>query len=310
MRKWIAGLLLLIGAISIPATTSVAQAPDSQGWWWLYRQPELPADPKALVPQLPEVPEVPPPASVPEDGLYVAGSAAGPEGISALAWVIPEGASADTLTLIAAAPLTPNTAIRLCPTNATWQAVQAGRWQSKPLYQCAADAPVGVVPTDGSKITFTLGKLGQSRLIDVVLAPVDQSVFQANFNQPDAKSLNVVPGATGDTTGAGSGSDVLGSSAGPNSVNYALSDPAFVPALTPFLNQPPADQALGAAPTIDYPQQTAAPVAATTPASDRLENFAVFGLIALAALFSRFRGQPAREPRSLVKFGRREEVEA
>ncbi len=308
MRKWIAGLLLLMGAISLPATTSVAQAPDGQGWWWQYKEIELPADPKALVPQYPGLPELPPPASVPEDGLYVAGNPTGPEAISALAWVIPEGASADTLTLIAAAPLTPTTEIRLCPTNASWQPVQAGRWASKPLYQCPADAPVGVVPTDGSKITFTLGKLGQSQLIDIVLAPVDQSAFQANFNKPDAKSLNVIPGATGDTTGAGAGSGVLGTSNEPNSINYALTDPAYVPELAPYLNQPPADQALGTAPTINYPQQ-AAPVAATSPAKDRLENFAVFGLIALAALFSRFRGTPAREPQSLVKFGKHDEAE-
>jgi hypothetical protein len=307
MRKWIAGVLLLMGAISIPATTSVAQAPDAQGWWWQYRQPELPVDPKALVPQLPEVPELPPPASVPEDGLYVAGTATGPEAISALTWVLPEGASADTLTLISAAPLTPTTEILLCPTNATWQPVQAGRWQAKPLYMCEADAPKGVVPTDGSKITFKLGKLGQSRLIDVVLAPATQAVFQANFNKPDAKALNVVPGASGDTTTAGSGSGVLGSGGEPDSIDYALSNPAYVPTLAPYLNQTPTDQGLGAAPNIDYPGQGAAPVAATTPASDRLENLAIFGLIALAALFSRFRGTPAREPRSLVKFGKRDE---
>jgi hypothetical protein len=306
VRKWIAAALLLIGAITIPSETSIAQAPDAQGWWWQYRQVELPADPKALVPQFPDTPELPPPASVPEDGLYVAGQATGPEAISALSYVLPEGASADTLTLISAAPLTPTTAIRLCPTNTAWQPVQAGRWVSKPLYQCAADAPVGVVPTDGSKITFTLGKLGQSRLIDIALVPVEQSVFQANFNKPDAKSLNVVPGASSDTSGAGTGSGVLSSGNESNSINSALADPSYTETLAPYLTASGDPQA-GLAPTVDFPQQPPSPVAATTPARDRLENFAIFGLIALAALFSRFRNQPAREPRSLVNFGKHDE---
>jgi hypothetical protein len=308
MRKWIAAALLILGATTIPFTSSVAQAPDAQGWWWQYRQAELPVDPKTVVPDYQGAPELPPPASVPEDGLYVAGQATGPEAISALSFVIAENAVAKTLTLIAAAPLTPTTTIRLCPTNTTWQPVQAGRWQAKPLYQCAADAPVGVVPTDGSKVTFTLGKLGESRLIDVALVPTDQAVFQANFAKPDDKALEVAASATTEQ-GTGSGPAVLGTDASPDSVNYALTDPSYTPTLAPYL-QPETDGTIGQAPVIDYPQQrNALPAGAQTAADDNLETFGIFGLIALAALFSRYRSQPEREPKSLVNFGKNREGE-
>ncbi len=311
MRRFIAAVLLVAGATSIPLTASIgvagAQAPDAQGWWWLYRQPELPADPKALAPAFPDTPEVPPPASVPADGLYVAGSAAGPEAISALAWVIPEGASADTLTLVAAAPLTPTTKVLLCPTNISWQPTQAGRWSSKPGYVCAADAPVGEIPTDGSKITFKLGKLGQSQLIDVALVSADTAVFQANFNKPDKASLHVIPGATADVSAGGTGADVLGSSTAPGSLGAAINDPSYVPQLAPYLQQAPnADQqAIGAAPVVNFPQVVSGtPAAAAAPVKDNLGTFGIFGLIAVAAMFSRYRGQTTREPKSLVNFGK------
>lgn len=320
MRKWVAAALLIVGAMSVPLTAQVvgAQAPDAQGWWWLYKQAELPADPKSLVPQFPGTPELPSPASVPADGLYVAGGAQGPEGISALSWVIPEGASADTLTLTAATPLTPTTSIRICANNASWQPVQGGRWSSKPLFQCATDAPVGVVPADGTKITFSLGKLGQQRLIDVSLVPSDAAVFQANFNKPDKTALTVIPGASADSSAGGTGAGVLGSTGEPNSLNRAVGDSSFMPALTPFL-QPSGDESAGAAPIVDFAQgqqqqqlqpSAAAPttVAATSP-KDNLETFGIFGLIALAALFSRFRNQPAHEPKSLVNFGKGREAE-
>jgi hypothetical protein len=310
VRRAISAALLVLAVVTIPLTTSMADAqkPDQQAWWWLYRQPELPADPKAVVPQFPDTPELPPPASVPEDGLYVAATPAGVEAISALSFVIPEDASAPTLTLIAAAPLTPTTTIRLCPTNTTWQPVQAGRWSAKPLYMCAADAPVGVVPTDGSKITFKLGALGQSRLIDVALVPTENSAFQANFLKPDAKVLDVVPGAGPGTESAGTGSGVLGSGEDANSINGAMGDPSFVPTLAPYLN-PGVDATTGNAPTLGLSPQRQAlpPTVQVVEKRDNLETFGFLGLIVLAALFSRYRATPAREPRSLVSFGKHDE---
>jgi hypothetical protein len=309
MRKLIAGVLLVIGAMTIPLTSATqvaAQAPDQQAWWWQYREPQLPADPKTVVPQF-NPPQVPPPASVPEDGLYVAGQATGPEAISALSFVIPEGASAKTLTLVAAAPLTPTTTIRLCPTNTPWQPIQAGAWSSKPIYTCAADAPVGVVPTDGSKVTFTLGALGNQQLIDVALVPTDQSVFQANFNKPDKNALEVAPGATADVSSAvGTGSGVLGTSNEYTSVNSGVSDPSYLPALSDSL-QPLPDQSIGTAPVLNYaqPNGNVTPVAQTAPVKDNLQNFGFFGLLALAVLYTRFRGQPDHEPVSFVNFGKK-----
>jgi hypothetical protein len=309
MHKWIAATLVVLAAVSLPFRTSVAvaQAPDAQGWWWKYTEPELPVDPRGVSPvPLPTPPTVPAPPDAPADGLYVAGGGTEPEAISALSWVIPEGANATTLTLTAAAALTPTSTILLCPTNIPWKPVQAGRWQAKPLYQCPPDAPVGVIPTDGSKITFTLGKLGLSQLIDVALVPAAQTVFRAGFAKPDAKALTVILGATADASAGGSGDAVLGTSSGPGSLGAAMADPAYIPQLEPYLAPPP-EPALGAAPLIQYPQQTAAAptnASSTGGARDTLQTVAMFGLLALAALFNRFRGEAEREPRSLVKFGK------
>jgi hypothetical protein len=313
VRKALAAFLLLLGALSIPTLSPVAaaQPPQAQGWWWLYRRVDPPVSPKAFVPTFPDTPELPPPASVPADGLYVAGNPSGPEAVAALQWVIPEGASGTTLTLVAAAPLTPTTKIQLCPTTTNWKPEQAGAWRGAPLYQCASDAPVGVVPTDGAKITFTLGKLGQNQLIDVALVPVaDQtSTFQANFNKPDANALTVKPGASADTSSlGGAGSNVLGMQNDPSSLNAALQDPSYLPTLAPALLTP-TDQGIGAAPTVPFRENIAAPAnttAAPAAVKDQLQTFGMFGLFALALLFNRFRGQPAHEPTSLVRFGKRE----
>jgi hypothetical protein len=37
-----------------------------------------------------------------------------------------------------------------------------------------------------------------------------------------------------------------------------------------------------------------------------MQTFGMFGLFALAVLFTRFRGQEAHEPKSLVRFGKRD----
>ena len=316
MRKTIAVMLLLLSAVSLPVTLSSAQKPNAQGWWWLYRRIDPPVSPKALVPSFPDTPELPPPASVPEDGLYVAADPSGVEAISALAYIIPEDARATTLTLVAAAPLTPTTKIRLCPTSTNWQPEQAGAWRSHPEYICAPDAPVGVVPTDGSKITFTLGKLGANQLIDVALVPVaDQTAtFQANFNRPDDNALTLTQGSSADVSSSvGTGSAVLGSQPEATSIDSALADPSYLPTLAPDLLAPTDQENLGAAPTVLQQQPTAiAPVnAVATPATkDDLRSFAMFGLLGLAVLYTRLRGQALHEPKSLVNFGKRNGEEA
>lgn len=314
MRKWFAAIVLVLGAVAVPLNApdaaSAPQAPDAQGWWWRYRVPELPVDPKPLVPVFPDLPEVPPPPTVPADGLYVSSTPAGNDAVAALTWVLPEGSTADTLTLTPTTPLPPTTAIRACLANSTWQPVQAGRWSSRPQYACQADSPLGVVPTDGSVISFKLGALGQSRLVDLVLVPDAQSVVQATFSKPDKTALNIVPGAAAETSSAsGTGADVLGSTQQPNSLNNSLGGSSFASGLTPYL-QPGQDATIGAAPVIDFQQpQALAPVATATREKDTLETFGIFGLIALAALFSRFRAQPTREPKSLVNFGKSREAD-
>src|SRR5206468_3334272 len=124
VRKWILGALLVMLAVTIPVTRSVAQAPDAQGWWWQYTEPPLPVDPYGAAPQAPHPPQTPPPPDAPVDGLYIASGASEPEAIAALAWVIPEGASATTLTLIPSAALTPTAVVKVCGTTTQWRPVQ------------------------------------------------------------------------------------------------------------------------------------------------------------------------------------------
>lgn len=225
MRKWVFAFAIVAAALSVPfgKTTVGAQAPDVYGWWWQLREPAVPVDPRPLSPvPIPSV-TVPTPAGVPEDGLYVEGAATEPQAIGALTFAIAEGTTATKLVLKAAVPLTPTTEILLCPTNNSWQPAAGGRWASRPLWTCAANAPKGVVPADGATLTFTLGDLGKSQLIDVALVPAPTSAFRAIFNKPDKDALTVVGGGTPDVAEtAGSGGAVLGTGDLPGTLSGAF----------------------------------------------------------------------------------------
>lgn len=314
-RKWAIAALAALAALSLPfgKMEAVAQAPDAYGWWWQLREPKAPADPRAVSPIPIPVVTLPTPAGVPEDGIYVEGGGTEVQAIGALTFVIPEGTSATTLTLKAAVPLTPTTEILLCPTNTPWQPAAGGRWDSRPLWSCAANAPKGVVPTDGATITFTLGDLGKNRLIDVALVPAPTTVFRAIFNKPDKDALTIVGGGTPDLSEtAGSGGAVLGTGNQPGSLGAAFNDASFAPTLAPFLTAPTGQEVIGEAPVVDFPQvgnSGARPVVAAAPSQDTVGRLAIFGLLALALLFNRFRAQPQRAPQSLVNFGKNRVVE-
>lgn len=314
MRKSYIALFVMVAALSLPfgqATTAVAQAPDAYGWWWQLREPALPVDPRPLSPVPIPVVTVPTPAGVPEDGLYVEGAATEPQAIAAMTFVIPEGSTATKLTLKSAVPLTPTTQIVLCPTNNAWQPAAGGRWASRPLWTCTANAPQGVVPTDGSTITFNLGEMGKSQLIDVALVPAPRSVFRAILAKPDKDALTVIGGGTPDVgETAGSGGAVLGTGNQPGTLGGAFNDAAFAPTLSPLLGDSTGQAAIGQAPVVDFATTNnvggtgARPVVAATSGQDNVGRLAMFGLLGLAVLFNRYRSQPQREPRSLVNFGK------
>ena len=310
MRKWVFAFAIVAAALSVPfgKTTVGAQAPDAYGWWWQLREPAVPVDPRPLSPvPIPSV-TVPTPAGVPEDGLYVEGAATEPQAIGALTFAIAEGTTATKLVLKAAVPLTPTTEILLCPTNNSWQPAAGGRWASRPLWTCAANAPKGVVPADGATLTFTLGDLGKSQLIDVALVPAPTSAFRAIFNKPDKDALTVVGGGTPDVAEtAGSGGAVLGTGDLPGTLSGAFNDASFAPALSPLLSSPDATAAIGHAPVVDFGNNTgtaARPVVATAPGQDTMGRLAIFGLLGVAVMFNRLRSQPQRAPQSLVNFGK------
>lgn len=310
MRKWSIAVLVLCAGLLLPfgKTTAGAQAPDAYGWWWQLREPTLPVDPRPLSPvPIPAV-TVPTPAGVPEDGLYIEGAATEPQAIAAMTFVIPEGATATKLVLKPTVPLTPTTEILLCPTNNSWQPAAGGRWASRPLWTCAANAPKGVIPTDGSSITFTLGDLGKSQLIDVALVPAPTSVFRAIFTKPAKDALTVDTGGTPDVgETAGTGGAVLGTGNQPGSLGGAFNDASFAPTLAPLLSSPTDQQGIGQAPVVDFAPTNggvARPVVATAQGQDTVGRLAIFGLLGVAVLFNRLRSQPQREPQSLVNFGK------
>jgi hypothetical protein len=142
---------------------------------------------------------VPPPASVPEGGLYVANDTFGPVAIAAVRFPVGEvGAAILTLQFAdgaggAALPIV------ACPLLEGFQAVTNGAWRDRPAHDCARASVSGTLGSDGS-MAFQLSERfstpGQQTL-DVVILPAlgDGSPFSAPFQAVDAGALDVLGGA-------------------------------------------------------------------------------------------------------------------
>ena len=287
-RAMLVASLIVVTLMQL-ATAGQAQAPDVHGWWWSVRDVALPVD-------------VPAPAEVPEGGLFVAANLTGDEAISAVLFVIPEGATASTLTLKAANVVPPVAEIQLCPTTTSWQAAQAGDWPARPKYACADNAPKGEVAADGSAVTFNLGALGTSQLIDVAIVPVPGSTFRAAFVKPDTQALAVKAPSSSSSSSSATTPESFDSTPSfvpdASSVNTPIFASDFSSSVQP-LPQAAEQPVIGAAPQLGLSSRgiaTGRPV----PSDDRMQTFGMFGLILIAALWSRYSSQTQRAPQSLI----------
>ena len=313
MRSRSAALLATVFLLSFLVGDARADAPFAQGWWWAPNDAALPATPPA-VPVI-TVPLAPP--DVPPDALYVATNATGVEAMAALLYVIPEGAKATALTLEVTGTTAGEPKVQLCPTQSSWAQAQGGAWGTRPAYTCAPDAPVGTLSADGTTMTWALASLGTTQAIDVALVPVIggdalPTPTRITFSKPGAQSLSVTPADAADEPFSFIPPEPATPATSFDSVDIAAaSGTSFSSGLdtfTPSVQAPPVVE--GAAPRTNFDNPTsrtgglATHTAARPTARDNMQTLGMFGLIVLAAIYARFSGQTAREPKSLVQFAK------
>lgn len=188
-RRTFAAAVATLG-MALATAPAFAEKPAAVGWWWAGR-------PTAVVPAV-----FAPVPTVPEGGMYVAGSASGPSGISALRFEIDPGTPTTTLTLTIAEVIgTP--AVDACAAAGSWAPAANGGWDVRAEADCTKASASGTVT--GDNIVFALDSLAdQYGLVEVVLVPgMDQSSgqpanFSAAFEAPSNDALAVVEPAEAD----------------------------------------------------------------------------------------------------------------
>lgn len=154
--------------------------------------------PVVTIPELPGAPApVPPPANIPEGGLYIANDATGPSAVAAVRFPV-TGVGEARITLafaegsVGGGPIT----LVVCPILEGFQAVANGGWADRPADDCARLSTSGAAVGDGSTIIFTLPQGFQTTdatTLDAFIAPApgDGTVFSVVFNAPTAEALEV-----------------------------------------------------------------------------------------------------------------------
>lgn len=297
-----AGVLLLAASgalVSAPAAAEVML--ETNGWWWKPNQ----------VPNNLAVPPVPP--GVQSDGLYVAADPSGPFAVAAVRYL---AYGSGTLTL----EFTPDgnagiPAIAACVALTNWDGATAGRWEGKPIYDCARQSD-GVVSEDGSEMAWQLDPTMQrvAGVYDIVLSPVGPVPFAASFNAPRSESL-VTDGA-GEPPPLSSSSEPLAADPAAPSGGDSVPFETTFPVVDESRNAlPDAAEPAGAAPA--PPPRLSAPIvpAVANPLAlpdDRNERLAAMvglGLMLLGAWW--FGGRTVRAPRLLGSVaGRAVQVQA
>lgn len=161
--------------------------PVRQAWWSSLSPLTAGAPIPPALPQSPTAPDVPP------DGLYVAGGQTGPQAISALMYVLPEGTSAGTLTLeVAQGSLSsPAAGLLACPLaaeGADFTPVQGGDLAAAPAYDCSRGVK-GVANTGGTAFAFPVGGLANGNRVAMAIVPVGAS-DRVVFSRPGDQSLS------------------------------------------------------------------------------------------------------------------------
>lgn len=245
------GGLAVSGCLLLAGPAAVAQPTSAQSGYWS----QAPADPET-----------------PSGGTEIASNPSGPSAVAAYRFELPDGESADVLTLeVAFAQPASQVSLIACPVKASsadWQAPSgAGSFSNAPAADCTGGSVAGDVATDGSKVTFDLSTLdfGGSSVNIVVEpnttpspAPAGPSsaypTFEVDFQPVSTQSL-----ATTGTPAAGDS----GSAAGTPSSDSSLGGvPGYQPAYGDFGAVPSSPPAVTVSPS------ALAPALASAPASD------------------------------------------
>ena len=277
---------------------------DAVGWW--NKTQALPVqgnptgidDPTGL--GIVTAPTIPAPATVPEDGIYVANDASGATAIAAVRYLAGGGGTL-TLKLATGATATGTEGIAACPVLGGFTPAQNGRWDAKPGYDAAACTITGTVDTAAGTVTFELPSTLASSLgdIGVVIAPAagNTTPFSLAFAKPDNASFVV----TSPTTSSTPAYTPTAPAYTPGSPVFSPSAPSsFATPSAPAATAPVVDVEVALAPTVPGATQ---PVVAATDSS-RTAQFAAVGLMVLigAALWL-LSNQPQRAPRLLGSVG-------
>ena len=289
-----AGVVLMAASGLLGASTAGAESMlESNGWWYKPNQ----------VPNNLAVPPAPP--GVQSDGLFVSADPSGPFALAAVRYLA-EGAG--TLTLeFSPEGNTGSPAIAACVALSTWDGATAGRWEGKPIYDCARQSE-GVVSEDGATMVFQVDPTMQrvAGTYDLVLAPIGPVPFAAAFNAPRNDSLVTEGGS-----GTASDTDAVASTSEPyagDPVPSGTGDFGSIDTTFPVLDESraaggstaPAQQTPGAtSPRITTPIVPAVsnPLALPDDRNERLAAMAGLGLLLLGAWW--FGGHVVRPPRLL-----------
>lgn len=288
----------------VPSTMGAAEGAvlDAYGWWNRNQALPVQGDPTGL--GLTTVPTVPAPATVPEDGLYVA-SDGGASAISAVRYRL-DGQAGGTLTLSLAegVALTGTEAVVACPVQGGFQSAQNGRWDSAPAYDPASCTIPGEPNEAGDALTFAIPSTFASALGDIgaVIAPAaDATPFSLAFDKPANESFVV----TTEVVSTPSATPSAAPAYEPGSAVFSApvtDSPSFSTPSAPAVAAPETsgeDEVAAGAPA---PVSTV-PAAATTDESRTAQILAVTTLLAIGAALWRLANQPQRAPRLLGSVG-------
>jgi hypothetical protein len=208
------------GALWWPTSAGAQSGAGEVGWWYRYTgadgaasgsgspgsgspPPSAPPAP-APFPTIPvptdEVPgapaPVPPPATVPDGGFYVANDSFGPLAMAAVRFHVGQvGESRLTVQFAEGGASGGMLPIVACPLLEGFQPVANGSWRDRPAHDCERAQALGTIGSDGA-LSFTLSaafqQAGQETL-DVVLLPEpgNGTPFSSPFQPVDASSLAV-----------------------------------------------------------------------------------------------------------------------
>lgn len=280
---------------------------DASGWW--NKTQALPVqgnpsgvdDPTGL--GLTTAPTVPAPATVPEDGLYVANDASGATAISAVRYLAGGGGTL-TLQLAEGAAATGTEEIVACPVLGGFTPAQNGRWDAKPAYDEAACTIAGTIDTTASTITFELPSSLASSLGDIAVVVAPKVGSTTPFSLPMAKPDNSSFVVTSPTTSSG------GSTFTPSESAYTPGSPVFSPSApssssfstpaAPAASAPSGGDEVAAAPTVPV---DAAPAAVVADDDRSAQIGAVAIMLAIGGALWWLSSHPQRAPRLLGSVG-------